>query len=241
MDNLQKPYGQIYRLTNKINGKMYHGQTIQELNDRWIKYKCLDCKEQPKLYRALLKYGPESFIYEGVDIAKEQIELNKLETFYIRKFDSMHNGYNCNEGGDAPGVICEETKRKISAATKGHIVSKETREKIGRAHKGRKWSEEVRNNMSLAGLKRKGIKWKMSDIGKSKISSSLKGKPKSEEARRKMSEAAKRRCESVEYRKILSERAKLRLKDPYTKQFISSEIPAQHILIPENQTNLVPL
>ena len=49
-----------------------------------------------------------------------------------------------------------------------------------------------------------------------------------------MSEAAKRRCESIEYRQILSERAKLRLKDPYTKQFISSETQDQHTLIPKN-------
>jgi len=168
MDNIQeKTYGKIYRLTNKINGKMYHGQTIQDLKDRWIKYRSLDCENQPKIYRALLKYGPESFIYECVDIAKEQSELNKLETFYIRKFDSMHNGYNCNEGGDSPGAICEETKRKISEANKGckngmfgKLHSIETKHKMSIANKnnnfrlGKKATEEFKNNLSAA---RKGI------------------------------------------------------------------------------------
>ena len=55
------PYGKIYRLTNKINGKMYHGQTIEEdINDRWKHYKRLQCKRQPKLYAALKHMAPKT-------------------------------------------------------------------------------------------------------------------------------------------------------------------------------------
>ncbi len=36
----------------------------------------------------------------------------------------------------------EETKRKMSEAHKGRIVSKETREKIGKAHKGKKFPKK---------------------------------------------------------------------------------------------------
>ena len=34
-----KPYGIIYKITNKVNGKCYIGQTTKSLSDRWSKHK----------------------------------------------------------------------------------------------------------------------------------------------------------------------------------------------------------
>lgn len=175
-----KTYGQIYRLTNTINGKMYHGQTIEEdINDRWYDYKTLNCKGQPKLYNALKKYGWDNFIAEVIDTSPQnQEQLDNMEIFYIAKFDSMNNGYNCTEGGRG-GKKSEETKRKLSEAQKG-----EKNHMFGRHH-----SEEakikMRNKLSSEETKRK-----MSEAKKGKRNCQF-GKPLSEETKRKMSETCK--------------------------------------------------
>ena len=49
-------------------------------------------------------------------------QLNALETYYIKKYDTMNNGYNMTEGG-YNGLLSDETKHKISESLKGHKIS----------------------------------------------------------------------------------------------------------------------
>ena len=142
-------YGKIYRLTNKVNNKMYHGQTTEEdINDRWKKYKNLNCKSQKKLYNALKKYGWDNFLAEVIDTTPQnQEQLDNLEIFYIAKFNSIENGYNCNPGGHG-GKRSEETKRKISNSLKGFRHNTESIEKIRIASLNRKHSEETKRKLS---------------------------------------------------------------------------------------------
>ena len=164
-------YGQIYRLTNKINGKMYHGQTIMDLDIRWGKYRRLDCEGQPKLYNALKKYGPDNFTFEAIDCADNQVQLDAKEVDHIAKTDSMNNGYNTEPGGHGGKLLSEETKRKISESKKGSknamfgkpsarrgcILSEETKRKMSESIKrrlaekpNRLVSEETKRKMSIA-------------------------------------------------------------------------------------------
>lgn len=201
MNSLQKEiaqpsYGQIYRLTNKINGKMYHGQTTGKIKTRWVKYKNLNCKDQPKIYNALRKYGWNNFLAEVIDTTPQnQPQLNYLETFYIRKFDSFHKGYNCNEGGDAQHVISDETRRKLSDSKRGiknpnygirH--NKEYKENMSNILTGRIFSDEHKINLSKAGTGKK-----FSDEHKKNLSKAKKGHKFSIETRMKFSAAQKRR------------------------------------------------
>lgn len=176
VNNIMEIYGKIYRLTNKINGKMYHGQTIEEdVNDRWYDYKTLNCKGQPKLYNALKKYGPDNFLFEVIDVANDQFQLDNLEIDYIARFDSMNNGYNCTEGGRG-GRKSEETKRKLSEAQRGsknHQFGKTGELSL---NFGKKFSEETKR--------------KLSESHKGKNNHQF-GKPLSEETKRKMSETCK--------------------------------------------------
>jgi len=205
------PYGKIYRLTNKINGKMYHGQTIDDVNIRWDKYKRLDCKRQPKLYPALKKYGPENFLFEVVDESpQDQIQLDNKEMFYIAKFDSFHNGYNCNEGGRGCGKMSEETKLKISKANKGNYHSDETKKKISEANSGnkngmfgqhhsietkQKISKALSGRILSAETKKKLSEGKMGNkhpmFGVYGDKAPMWGKHHSKESKRKMSESRK--------------------------------------------------
>lgn len=177
-------YGQIYKLTNKINGKPYVGQTTEkDINNRWKKYKYLLCKEQPKIYRALKKYGVDNFLFEVIDNACEsQTQLDDLETLYIEKFDSIRNGYNCKTGG-SNGRPSEESRQKMSNSKKGpknhnfgKHLSVETRHKISEALSGA-------NNFNFGKSKTQETK--------SKLSASLMGHQHSVESRLKMSNSHK--------------------------------------------------
>jgi len=70
-----------------------------------LSYKCH--KDNLALYKAFDKYGIDKFtikILETIDTEKcddIKSELDKLEIFYIKKYDSYSSGYNQTFGGDA--------------------------------------------------------------------------------------------------------------------------------------------
>ena len=98
----------IYKYQNKINGKCYIGQSIN-LEQRKYAHKSSAFNENAKDYnsqfhQAVRKYGLDNFTYEVIHILQpEQYtkkELDKLEIYYIKLYNSYKNGYNATEGGD---------------------------------------------------------------------------------------------------------------------------------------------
>jgi group I intron endonuclease len=91
-----KKIGKIYIITNTVNNKVYIGQTIQSIQKRFREHVCgavTKNKKQP-LYASIRKYGRDKF---KIEILKDDIEakdLNKFETEYIIKYDSVENGFN---------------------------------------------------------------------------------------------------------------------------------------------------
>lgn len=147
----------IYKITNRVNGKVYIGQTTQPLVKRWMVH-CCKGSACPYIHRAIQKYGKENFTVEQIDVACDRDELDKKEQYWIDFYDSMNpeKGYNLTSGGDHP-KMSEETRKKISEAKKGeknHIYGKhhsiETRKKMSAAHKGKRKSEEMRKKISGA-------------------------------------------------------------------------------------------
>lgn len=94
--------GYIYKVTNKVNGKIYIGQTIQSVKDRWYRHcakKNLSKAEMNMhIKRAILKYGKKNFTVETLEECDSSL-LNERERYYISYFDSYRNGYNSTEGG----------------------------------------------------------------------------------------------------------------------------------------------
>lgn len=92
--------GYIYKITSP-SGKIYIGQT-KNLKHRIYCYKKLHCKSQPKIFNSIKKYGWENMIFEVIDqslVIEDKKELNEIEKYWIKFYDSHHNGLNCNDGG----------------------------------------------------------------------------------------------------------------------------------------------
>lgn len=112
-------YGIIYKITNKVNGKMYIGQTtqkngfksryfakgsgIEKVYNTYLYHK--ERGEERHYNRHFLhsieKYGFNNFVVDEIfDLAFSKNELDIKEMMYIKIFDCIENGYNICEGGN---------------------------------------------------------------------------------------------------------------------------------------------
>lgn len=88
----------IYKITNKVTGKIYIGQTIQTLHDRWREHvTTIKCR---LLAEAIRENGRNAFVIESIARCDSKDEMNSREEYYIKLFKSRHPfGYNLNAGG----------------------------------------------------------------------------------------------------------------------------------------------
>jgi group I intron endonuclease len=147
----------IYKITNRKNGKIYIGQSIN-IKKRFQEHK--NCKENRPLYKAFKKYGINNFDFEVI-CECEKKDLDKLEKQYIRKYKSNISGigYNLTKGGtnifaiqkklnDMPKEDFKKWHKKIGAKHKGKIVSQEQKEKISKTLKEYFKDENNRKRLS---------------------------------------------------------------------------------------------
>lgn len=93
--------GFIYKITNKINGKSYIGQTIQNVKERFYQHCATKCSQailNMVIHKAINKYGKSNFTIEVIEEV-ESTNLNDRERYWIRYYNSYNNGYNSTEGG----------------------------------------------------------------------------------------------------------------------------------------------
>ena len=98
--------GKIYKITNKINGKVYIGQTIQSLKERFNRH-CSNYKDNHSnmsIKQAILKYGKENFTIELIEEI-EQDKLDEREIYWISIYNSYNKGYNCTKGGQNGAIV----------------------------------------------------------------------------------------------------------------------------------------
>ena len=154
----------IYKITNKINNKIYIGQS-NDLKRRKNEHRCIEHETNKSLKKAYIKYGLENFGFEVLEECKLQ-ELNDKEKYWI---ELLKPQYNRTSGGDGSpnhkvseetrkllkqkgkefwNNLNEETKQKIinqnlKGPAIGHKVSKETRKKLREANLGKVQSKET--------------------------------------------------------------------------------------------------
>lgn len=111
----------IYKITNKINGKSYIGQTSQKVEDRWNEHKRGKTSKNSPLKRAIEKYGWDNFTKEVIDTAETFEEAAEKEIYWIKYYKTcvlVHGkncGYNLSRGGEGVFIITPE-QEKIAVA-----------------------------------------------------------------------------------------------------------------------------
>ena len=143
----------VYIHTNKINGKMYVGQTIYGNNPkrRWgggNGYK--GCEY---FYNAIQKYGWDKFEHEIIANNLTADEADNFEKLLITKLDlrNPNKGYNLESGGTKNKTLSESTKKKISESKIGKSNgprSEETKKRISEGNKGKVLSDATKQKIS---------------------------------------------------------------------------------------------
>jgi group I intron endonuclease len=192
-------------IKNKINGKMYIGQTCKDdINIRWKRHKQRrNSNECPNLYKAFRKYGIDTFDFKIICICFDKA-CDDLEIHYISKYNTISpNGYNLDGGGHINKVVHEDTRKKISEALTGKKHSYERIQKMRLALIGFKHTEESKKKMSES---RKGIK--MSEQTKLNMSNGQKGHAVTEYTKQQVADANKKRVWTKEMREKISQASK---------------------------------
>lgn len=148
--------GVIYKLVNKLNGKVYVGQTTMTIRRR-IQCHIDNAKKASKksisiIGLALVKYGKDNFQVETLQECKTQRTLNKGERVWIENLKSYSPlGYNIREGGGNKGRMAESSKEKLK-----YPRTKKMRERMSVSAKKRGMSKKQLKNLE------KGRGWKPS-------------------------------------------------------------------------------
>lgn len=104
----------VYCLTNEITGMKYIGVTKQKMCKRLKAGK--GYKPTTKINLAIQEYGWENFNYEILYETGDKELAGLLERDYIKKYDTINNGYNMQSGGfkNYIGVKMTEQQKKIN-------------------------------------------------------------------------------------------------------------------------------
>ena len=175
----------IYQITNRINDKIYIGQTTGSLEKRWRAH-CSGNAKTMLISRAIQKHGKENFDIKMIDFCVSLEVLNAAEAEYIESLNALHpNGYNLRPGGNN-SPLSEESKNKIREANTGKRASADAIVKMSIAHFGRPKSEAHRmkfigNKNSLGVRHSEETRQKMRDAHKHRppISESTRQKKRS--------------------------------------------------------------
>jgi len=87
----------IYKIENMVNKKCYIGQSIN-IEKRWkqhIRMLNNHSHHSQKLQNSWAKYGGKYFNFSIIEICEKEY-LNEKEQYYIKKYNSLASGYNCN-------------------------------------------------------------------------------------------------------------------------------------------------
>lgn len=121
----------IYVIKNKINNKLYFGQTINSLQHRFKEH-CKKSNNCKKIRNAIQKYGKENFWIELVATTYNETLVNYLELFYIKTYNSTNNGYNILEeelSGNAK-YVRNILENKLKNRTAGHIGKRKNKWRV---------------------------------------------------------------------------------------------------------------
>lgn len=124
----------IYKITNKINGKIYIGQSNNPERRFLDHINGYDTNSISLIHRAIVKYGVQNFSFEILGWFENY---NEQEKYYINFYRSINPyGYNIMPGGEDPPHYCgeqnnfakitNETARKIQEQALNWLIPRKT-------------------------------------------------------------------------------------------------------------------
>jgi group I intron endonuclease len=196
MDNIHA----IYKITSKINGKIYIGSANnygKRINSHLNNLK--NNKHHSKyLQNHFNKYGISDLQFSILELVMFCEDLIKREQYYI---DTLKPEFNiCKIAGSCLGIkLSEERKREIGLYHKNKPKSEEQKIKMSLAAIGKHKSKETKEKLRKINLGKKHT-----EEQKIKISNTLKGRIFSEETKQKIKEKRKLQIFSDETKQKMS-------------------------------------
>ena len=135
----------VYVHINKLNGKMYVGQSC-DLHERW-RGQGKNYFNSIKFYHAIKKYGWNNFIHAVIKDSMLVEEADAIEKELIETFDTINSGYNLKEGGSRGELSPESLKKMGDSVKRGFQEHPERIEKIRKSRIGKKASEETKDKL----------------------------------------------------------------------------------------------
>lgn len=212
-------YGYTYLTYDTEKNKVYVGQHKSESYDE--KY-----YGSGTIIRNIIKKRKDTlqnYVLEWCDTLEHLNESEMRWIEYFREEFGEENCYNLCDGGEgAKGCHpSEETRRKMSVAQKGRIITEENKRKVGEANRRRVWSEESRMKIS------ESLRKRYTDVNeRKKTSEAGKGRIVSEETRQKLRELNTGRHHTEETKNKIGEASKDRFKNkphPFSKRVMNTE------------------
>lgn len=209
--NTNSLIARIYLATNIIDGKQYVGFTIRTIRRRWKSHVKGDKGSSRLLHEAIKQFGECLFHLEQLFEGSTE-EALRMETYYIKKYNTFGKGYNLSWGGEAPFIgrkHSEKSKVGMSKSwfKKGSTLSKQHKKSISKAHKGKIVPQVTRDKLSAAAkiqwadpnAKIRKVKPYLSPEARESISRSRKGSKASLETRARQSKSQKLRQRNKGY------------------------------------------
>jgi len=192
----------IYKATNKLNGKIYIGQTFKTLKERKSAHKNRAMfGSNYHFHNAIRKYGFDVFEWKILEKGiTNKDKLDALEIKYIKRFDSIENGYNISTGGGGGDTLTNHPNRrdilrKMSETQKERIMSKTTK---------KNWYKKmyIDNPNRFKGKNNPMYGKKLSDDRKKQISEQHKGKPSGMKGKHHSDKTKKKISKKLKGRKL---------------------------------------
>ena len=191
----------VYKTTNTTNRKYYIGKHKQRGLD-FDGY----LGSGKVLLESIRKHGKDNFIRETLEICKTDNDCYVQEEKHLCEHLHDSNCYNLVPGGRGTGsgkdhplygkTRSEETKRKISEANTGNIVSEERKNRISQSMKQtiKNMSPEERSERAIKSMNAPET---YTEERSGKISKALTGIVRSEKTKKQMSETTLKQMENL--------------------------------------------
>jgi len=186
----------VYKVTNKINGKVYIGKhQTKNPNDSYF-------GSGKFIKSAIRKYGKDNFVKEVLFVFETETEMNRKEKELVsEEFVSRNDNYNVGIGGEGGPHF---SGKSHTPKTKEIYSTDEFRSKV---------SNGIRKYYDNGGQPwNKGLTGSTKDETREKISNSRTGTKHSDETKEKIKKARQKQVFSEETRRKMSESAKNRKK-----------------------------